>query len=125
MIVYQEFDDLHERLNDRRGANKHLTVIHGGVYYSNKSNYGDVYDPEVAFEKDPMTKLKRYAEENKLRLVDLFKYFDKDNSWSVDRDEFLHGVKVKDPRTPLATTVIPADTAVVVQSLYIHYFLLP
>ena len=41
-----------------------------------------------------MTKLKQYAELHKLRLVDLFKQFDKDNSWTVDREEFVAGVKV-------------------------------
>ena len=46
------------------------------------------------FERDPLTKLRRYADEAGLRLIDLFKQFDKDNSWSVDRDEFLMGVKV-------------------------------
>ena len=103
VIVYQEFDDLHKKINDNRPTPKHITIIHGGVYYSSKSTYGEGFDPELAFEQDPMTKLKRYAEENKLRLVDLFKYFDKDNSWSVDRDEFLQGVKVTQQPPPLQT----------------------
>lgn len=58
-----------------------------------KTLYTDV-DPLEEFENDPMTKLKRYAEKNKLRLVDLFRQFDRDGSWSVDRDEFITGVRV-------------------------------
>ena len=58
-----------------------------------KQLYAD-QDPLDEFENDPMTKLKRYAEKNKLRLVDLFRQFDKDQSWSVDRDEFIAGVRV-------------------------------
>ena len=59
-----------------------------------KQLYSD-QDPLDEFENDPMTKLKRYAEKNKLRLVDLFRQFDKDNSWSVDREEFINGVRVR------------------------------
>ena len=63
-----------------------------------KQLYSDM-DPLDEFENDPMTKLKRYAERNKLRLVDLFRQFDKDGSWSVDRDEFIAGVRVSQTTT--------------------------
>ncbi len=49
-----------------------------------------------------MTKLRRYADEAGLRLIDLFKQFDKDKSWTVDREEFVMGIKVRGnpPQTP-------------------------
>lgn len=93
VIVTNEFVDLHERINEQRAFHK-LRVIHGGMYYQTKVHEVGEADPLVEFERDPMTKLKRYAERNKMRLLDLFKQFDKDNSWSLDRDEFINGVKV-------------------------------
>ena len=54
-----EFETLHEKVNDQREFYK-LKVIHGGVYYANKIHYSEV-DPLDEFENDPMTKLKRYV----------------------------------------------------------------
>lgn len=40
-----------------------------------------------------MTKLKNFAKKKKFRLVDLFRQFDKDSSWSVSHEEFRLGIK--------------------------------
>ena len=71
-----------------------MQPLRGYCSLQTKTLYTDV-DPLDEFENDPMTKLKRYAEKNKLRLVDLFRQFDRDGSWSVDRDEFITGVRVR------------------------------
>ena len=57
VIVMDEFETLHEKVNNQREFYK-LKVIHGGVYYANKIHYSEV-DPLDEFENDPMTKLKR------------------------------------------------------------------
>ena len=80
---------------------KKISGLNFNVYdcmLQTKQLYSDM-DPLDEFENDPMTKLKRYAERNKLRLVDLFRQFDKDGSWSVDRDEFIAGVRVSQTTT--------------------------
>ena len=43
---------------------------------------------------DPMLVFVNFIEERKLKLFDMFKYFDKDKSCSLSRDEFLDGLKV-------------------------------
>ena len=44
--------------------------------------------------RNPMILLKDYVSKRGLRLVDLFKLFDVDNSGSVSREEFMDGLKV-------------------------------
>ena len=52
-------------------------------------------DPEALFWNDPMTKLKNHAMAMGYRLIDLFKQFDADNSWTVTKEEFVQGVQVR------------------------------
>jgi hypothetical protein len=112
VIVSEEFDALHKRLDEERG--KQLRVIHGGVYYSSKHTVTRPprsHDPLTAFDNDPMTKLKKYAQDKHLRLVDVFKYFDKDTSWKLDRAEFMRGIKVRHNVTAAASrcvTMLPS-----------------
>jgi len=47
-----------------------------------------------------MTKLRKYIEDNNLRLVDFFNQFDEDNSMTVTRDEFQRGVEVRPTNQP-------------------------
>jgi len=53
-----------------------------------------------ASQADPMTKLRKYIEDNNLRLVDFFNQFDEDNSMTVTRDEFQRGVEVRPTNQP-------------------------
>ena len=57
-------------------------------------NYVVQFDFEAALERDPMTKLRRYVDRAGLRLVDLFRQFDKDNSMTVSKEELMLGVQV-------------------------------
>ena len=62
-----------------------IKITHGGF-----SNSTGIKDTRV----DPMAVLQDYIEKNNLRIIDLFNRFDRDNSRSVDRHEFLEGMKV-------------------------------
>ena len=101
VVVSQEFEDLKDKINEAR-TQRHLTVIHGGVYFGQKISKDQEYDPVLEYENDPMTKLKNYAAKAKLRLVDLFRFFDRDQSWSLDKEEFIQGVKVSREMTKLS-----------------------
>ena len=46
------------------------------------------------WKNDPMLVFVNFIEERRLKLFDMFKYFDKDKSCSLSRDEFLDGLKV-------------------------------
>ena len=45
-------------------------------------------------EGDPLKLLVQHIEKNNLRIWDLFKAYDKDNSLTVTRDEFKNGIMV-------------------------------
>ena len=45
-------------------------------------------------QRDPMTKLKEWVEQAGYRLIDLLRHFDKDNSMTISRQEFVDGIKV-------------------------------
>ena len=45
-------------------------------------------------EADPLKLLIQYIEKNNLRIWDLFKAYDKDNSLTVTREEFKNGIMV-------------------------------
>lgn len=62
-----------------------IKITHGG--FSNSSGIRDI-------KVDPMAVLQDYIDKNNLRIIDLFNRFDRDNSRSVDRREFLEGMKV-------------------------------
>ena len=51
-------------------------------------------DMEAKYLNDPLTKLRQYCNKRQIRLLDLFKQFDKDQSWSVSREELEHGIRV-------------------------------
>ena len=42
-----------------------------------------------------MTKLKEWVEQAGYRLIDLLRHFDKDNSFTISREEFINGIKVQ------------------------------
>lgn len=89
-------DDDFETLHTKMLKTRELRVIHSGVISKSrklKVKYIS-YNAAEAFENDPMTKLRKYADAAGLRLVDLFKEFDKDKSWTVDYEEFRMGVQV-------------------------------
>ena len=46
------------------------------------------------WKKDPMLAFVNFIEERKLKLFDMFKYFDTDKSCTLSKDEFLEGLKV-------------------------------
>ena len=91
VTVDEDFDTMEKAMQKVRG----FQVLHGGVLFRTKHVIiPESEDLEAKYESDPMTKLKRFAEIHKLRLVDLFKQFDRDGSWSVSREEFRIGVQV-------------------------------
>lgn len=45
-------------------------------------------------DKNPLEIMLTFMAEKKLRLVDLFKAMDKDQSGSLERDEFIEGLQV-------------------------------
>ena len=90
----QAFENLHKSIQEDQM--REIKVIHGGVLYQeNKAKYVIEYDYQAALERDPMTKLKRYAERAGLRLIDMFKLFDRDNNMLISKEEFVNGIKVE------------------------------
>ena len=56
----------------------------------------DVEKEDDAFtNKNPLDILKEYIAAKNLRLVDMFKQFDKDGGGSLSREEFVEGLKVR------------------------------
>ena len=88
VVIDDDFDALHMSIQDTRP----FKVVHGGLMSKKrriKIGYG-----RPCNSNDSMSKLREYASKAGLRLVDLFKQFDKDKSWTVDREEFRQGIKV-------------------------------
>ena len=46
------------------------------------------------WKNDPMFAFVHFLDERKLKLFDMFKYFDKDKSCSLSKDEFITGLQV-------------------------------
>ncbi|KAL8608642.1 hypothetical protein ACOMHN_002871 [Nucella lapillus] len=86
--VTRQFKDLQDKLEGERP----LRVHHGGVMLDTLLRELPV-DPWGAFKKDPMTKLKEWVASAGYRLIDLLRHFDKDNSMTISREEFIHGIK--------------------------------
>ncbi|KAI0212755.1 hypothetical protein LSAT2_002305 [Lamellibrachia satsuma] len=92
VVVTKEFEALHKEINAAR--TKYLQVIHGGVLFHNKHVIiFEELDPNKEFERDPMTKLKKYADAVKYRLIDVFRQFDRNNDWKLTREEVQRGVR--------------------------------
>ncbi|EDV29185.1 uncharacterized protein TRIADDRAFT_52814 [Trichoplax adhaerens] len=64
-----------------------IKITHGG--FSNNSGLKSI-------KVDPMAVLQEYIESHNLRIIDLFNRFDRDNSRTVDKREFLDGMKTLD-----------------------------
>ena len=95
VVVEEQFESLlEEEVNGTK--DRQVQITHGGVLFKGKQLKRLEHDLEAKFHNDPMTKLKRYAEQHKLRLVDVMRRFDKDNSMSLDREEFVNGIAVRE-----------------------------
>ena len=95
VIVEEDFDDLEKDMQARRG----LEIIHGGVLYRAKHVIVPEFeDLEAKFELDPMSKMKKYVQVNKLRLVDLFRQIDKGGTMTVNYEQFKRGIQVDQRR---------------------------
>ncbi|CAD5122035.1 DgyrCDS10488 [Dimorphilus gyrociliatus] len=88
VLVSEEFSENYKILQQKR----EIFINHGGVVAQRISGDFEI-DLEQAYHKDPMTKLQNFAKKKKFRLVDLFRQFDKDCSWSVSHEEFRLGIK--------------------------------
>ena len=94
IVVTEQFETL---LNEkiRNEKSRELQVVHGGVLFKKKQLFTIDTDLDMSFESDPMTKLKRFAHRNKLRLVDVFRQLDKDQSNTLSEAEFLRCIEVR------------------------------
>lgn len=93
IVVTDEFEKLHkEQVNGEKARN--LSVTHGGVLFRKKHAFSLSNDREMAFHNDPMTKFKRIAEKHHLRLIDLLRQLDKDNSMTLTHEELKDGIKL-------------------------------
>ncbi|KAK2161696.1 hypothetical protein LSH36_111g02014 [Paralvinella palmiformis] len=92
IVVTEQFETL---LNEkiRNEKSRELQVVHGGVLFKKKQLFTIDTDLDMSFESDPMTKLKRFAHRNKLRLVDVFRQLDKDQSNTLSEAEFLRCIE--------------------------------
>ncbi|XP_076812047.1 uncharacterized protein LOC143458996 [Clavelina lepadiformis] len=81
IVVNKDFMELEKAVKEVRPK---LMIITGGAE-------SEKVKPKPR--ADPMTKLRKYIEENNLRLVDFFNQFDQDHSMSVTREEFQQGVE--------------------------------
>ena len=99
-MVSEEFDNIQTKVTESRN----IQVIHAGVLLKRDIPVvkQEKLDQEALFWNDPMTKLKRHAEQMGYRMIDIFKQFDKDNSWEITRAEFVEGVKVGTSNTSYA-----------------------
>lgn len=94
LMVRKEFKDLYDKLREERQDRK-FTVKYGGVLLdSTRFGRNKKMDPFEELMNDPMTKLKEFLEKAGYRLIDLFKTFDRDQSWSIDLAELKEGIKV-------------------------------
>ena len=96
MSVPLEFEELQERLLKERK----IKVIRGKVIAKRRTFKVRLPPPKfedlsAAYERDPITKLRKYCTRRQIRMLDLFKQFDKDNSWSVSIEELQVGIKVR------------------------------
>nr|KAG5710745.1 hypothetical protein BaRGS_035147 [Batillaria attramentaria] len=87
-MVTQAFKDLQDRLESER----ELKVLHGGVMLDTRRKHEEI-DPMEAFMRDPMTKLKEWVAKAGYRLIDLLRHFDRDNDFTMSKEEFIKGIK--------------------------------
>ena len=92
-MVDEEFENIYKQMRQDRN----IRVYHSGVTKPSGMVFTDELkiNHELNYNNDPMTKLKKWAKEEGLRLIDVFQRFDKDKSGSVDHEEFIKGVKVR------------------------------
>ncbi|XP_022103215.1 leucine-rich repeat-containing protein 74A-like isoform X2 [Acanthaster planci] len=81
IVVNKDFVDLLEEI--KQGRTNFLVFFKGAIGQFEKP-------PEK--EADPLKLLVQHIEKNNLRIWDLFKAYDKDNSLTVTRDEFKNGI---------------------------------
>uniref|UniRef100_H2Y6E6 EF-hand domain-containing protein n=1 Tax=Ciona savignyi TaxID=51511 RepID=H2Y6E6_CIOSA len=89
--VNKEFKSLAEKLRERTtGLGGSWTCFTFNVKKS-PAEFGRRSN-QSAEESDPMMVMQKFLEDNRLRLVDLFRNFDKDLSWKISPAEFKRGI---------------------------------
>ncbi|XP_064624186.1 leucine-rich repeat-containing protein 74A-like [Lineus longissimus] len=92
-FVRKDFVELKDKLEKDRV----MRILHGTIIsdlnFEPEQNL--VMELKTGIMDDPMTKVRNYCDKAGLRLIDLFKQFDKDQSMSLTREEIRKGIKVK------------------------------
>lgn len=82
-----------EMLKTVKSTRPNFEIIHGGFMDYRALCRSDEEKFKNKWKTDPMLVFVNFIEERRLKLFDMFKYFDKDKSCSLSRDEFLDGLK--------------------------------
>ena len=72
-------------LKEMQETHSHLSIPHGGT--------GGYKEPKPRLE--PLEKLVKYAKENNVQLIDLFRAFDKERTNILPEEEFRNALKVQ------------------------------
>lgn len=95
IFVNDEFLELKEKVEAQKG----IVILHGHLDNTEVKNVNDVKRHHVKrqllgrLSQDPMSKLKSYMELRGLRLIDLFRQLDKNQSATLTPDELRTGLK--------------------------------
>ena len=90
--VTKEFELLEKNIKENKPE---VVIVHGGVMNTLIQNTMVIKEDFVmAFNRDPMTTLRRYLEKSGLRMIDFFKQLDRDCNMTLSKDDFIKGVKV-------------------------------
>ena len=80
---------------DKIAESRYLAVNHGPlICQRTKKSVVPNLDPSKRYFRSPMDRMFIFMYEAGYRVVELLKKFDKDNSMSVDKDEFKEGLRV-------------------------------
>lgn len=81
VVVNKDFVELEKEVRESRPK---IQIIHGGAEAEKKK-------PKPR--PDPMSKLRKYVEENDMRMVDFFNQMDEDRSMSITHEELQKGIE--------------------------------
>ncbi|CAK8686603.1 unnamed protein product [Clavelina lepadiformis] len=90
--ISKEFKDLAEELKQRAMAAKGSSTSFSFTT-NRRETSGEGFTRRGSPQDDPMMLLQNFLQEKRLRLVDLFKSFDKDTSWKISPQEFQRGIQ--------------------------------